>query len=164
MKIAVCFLLVSSAAAWSSAPQQSSARDVTTSLEAISRRSAIASSAALLGAVVPVAVAAANADEADTVVESIAERAAKIAKGVEQEEETSGATTNMARPAGYKNADTRTAYDFSVPVAGELVDFKTLVQQNDELSKVKAILVVNIKQDDPIARKNIPEFITMAAK
>merc|ERR1719162_2749190 len=30
--------------------------------------------------------------------------------------------------------------------------------------KVKAILVVNIKQDDPLARKNIPELISMAAK
>ena len=31
-------------------------------------------------------------------------------------------------------------------------------------AKVKAILVVNMKQDDPIARKNIPELISLASK
>jgi hypothetical protein len=29
---------------------------------------------------------------------------------------------------------------------------------------VKAILVVNMKQDDPIARKNIPELIELSQK
>ena len=31
-------------------------------------------------------------------------------------------------------------------------------------SRVKAILVVNIKQDDPLARKNIPELIALVTK
>jgi glutathione peroxidase len=34
----------------------------------------------------------------------------------------------------------------------------------DEGAKVKAIVVVNIKQDDPVARKAIPELISLAAK
>jgi hypothetical protein len=54
--------------------------------------------------------------------------------------------------------------DFTVPVAGEIVSFGDLVKQNEAKTKVKAILVVNIKQDDPIARKNIPEFISLASK
>ena len=32
------------------------------------------------------------------------------------------------------------------------------------VAMVKAILVVNMKQDDLIARKNIPELISLAAK
>lgn len=158
--------LATSATAWSIASQQSSAgRSVdATSLQAVSRRSALTSSGAIIGGLVGSA-AAANADgDDDEGFSSIAERAAKISQTIKQEEETSGETTNIARPAGYKNVDTRTAYDFTLPVAGELVEFKDLVKQSDDMSKVKAILVVNIKQDDPVARKNIPEFITMAAK
>jgi hypothetical protein len=60
----------------------------------------------------------------------------------------------------FKSTDTRTIYDFSLPIAGDSFDIKNLVQKDT----VKAILVVNIKQDDPIARKNIPELIALASK
>ena len=36
------------------------------------------------------------------------------------------------------------------------------VERKGEL--VKPILVVNMKQDDPLARKNIPQLILLAAK
>jgi len=79
-----------------------------------------------------------------------------------------------------KNSDSRSAYDFSLPVAGKSIPFREFIKQeniesggeSDEEKKtktkkgvlVKAILVVNMKQDDPIARKNIPELISLAAK
>lgn len=65
------------------------------------------------------------------------------------------------------NGDTRTAYDFELPVQGQNVPFRDLIRQEvDEegRSKCKVILVSNMKEDDPIARKDIPEFITLAAK
>jgi hypothetical protein len=66
-----------------------------------------------------------------------------------------------------RSDDTRTAYDFSLPVEGRDVPFKNMVHQEfDEegIAKLKAILVVNMKEDDPTARKDIPEFIALAAK
>lgn len=63
--------------------------------------------------------------------------------------------------------DTRTAYDFDLPVKGESVPFTDLIRQqvNEEGSvRCKVILVTNMKEDDPIARKDIPEFIALAAK
>ena len=105
------------------------------------------------------ATEAASAEEEEDFA-SIAERAAKISKAIEAEE------PKVSKPSG--NADTRTAYDFTLPVAGEQVTFKEFVKQEfgeeGGDAKVKGILVVNIKQDDPIARKNIPEFISLAAK
>jgi hypothetical protein len=89
---------------------------------------------------------------------TIASRAAKISQALEEEIESSAA------PAPKPIPDGRTAYDFALPVAGETVSFGDLVKQDDAKSKVKAVLVVNIKQDDPIARKNIPEFISLASK
>ncbi len=116
-------------------------------------------------------VGEANADEG---FESIAARAAKISKLVEAEE----AVKDQEKAA--QAADPRTVYDFSLPVAGVDVPFKDLVKQEfttteipgenegevitKSEAKVKAILVVNIKQDDPIARRNIPELISLAAK
>ena len=64
-------------------------------------------------------------------------------------------------------ADDKTAYDFSLPVKGVNVPFKDLINQEfdeDGKAKVKAILVVNMKEDDPISRTDIPEFISLAAK
>lgn len=106
--------------------------------------------------------------------ESVAARAAALAKKV-QEEESFGSPTTVEPVV----ADDRTAYDFSLPVKGEQVKFFDLVRQ-EKLGgavgddgkeivsgggvKVKAVLVVNMKQDDPIARKNIPELISLAAK
>mmetsp|Transcript_5816 Transcript_5816/g.16585 ORF Transcript_5816/g.16585 Transcript_5816/m.16585 type:complete len:336 (+) Transcript_5816:119-1126(+) len=63
--------------------------------------------------------------------------------------------------------DTRTAYDFELPVAGKSIPFRELIRQEvDEegRAKCKVILVTNMKEDDPIARKDIPEFISLAAK
>ena len=65
--------------------------------------------------------------------------------------------------------DSRTAYEFTLPVSGESVTFDQLIKQTyDEETgrpnKVKAILVVNMKEDDPVARKDIPELISLAAK
>jgi hypothetical protein len=61
-----------------------------------------------------------------------------------------------------KSADSRTAYDFSLPVAGIQTPFQDIIRNQN--NTVKAVLVVNIKQDDPVARKNIPELIALAAK
>ena len=93
----------------------------------------------------------AKADEDDDFA-SIAARASKISQAMESEQPQSENT--------FKSTDTRTIYDFSLPIAGDSVDIGALVQKGT----VKAILVVNIKQDDPIARKNIPELIALAAK
>ena len=119
-----------------------------------------------------VSISAANAD--DEGFESIAARAAKISKIVEAEE----AAKEQEKVA--QVSDPRTAYDFSLPVAGNDIPFMNLIRQEfitTEIpgenegevitktdAKVKAILVVNIKQDDPIARRNIPELISLAAK
>lgn len=112
----------------------------------------------------------ANADdeEATGSFESIAARAARIAKTVEEEKSSVDMVKKATAPV-----DTRTVYDFSLPVAGQQTTFSDLIRQEYEPSteegvpgkaKVKAILVVNIKQDDPIARKNIAEFISLASK
>ena len=110
--------------------------------------------------VVGVSQQRANAADDDEQLDfgTIASRAAKISQALEEEQESNAA------PAPKAINDGRTAYDFTVPVAGEIVSFGDLVKQNEAKTKVKAILVVNIKQDDPIARKNIPEFISLASK
>lgn len=48
-----------------------------------------------------------------------------------------------------------------VKASAEGEEDRTVVKKD---AKVKAILVVNMKQDDPIARKNIPELISLASK
>lgn len=119
-----------------------------------------------------ISASVANADEES--FESIAARAAKISKIVEFEEDKKEDTKALAA------TDPRTVYDFTVPMVGNDVPFKDVIKQEfitTEIpgenegevitktnAKVKAILVVNIKQDDPIARKNIPELISLAAK
>jgi hypothetical protein len=88
---------------------------------------------------------------------AIAARASRLSSDV-------GELTPMAQP---KSDDPRTAYDFHLPVAGEQVSLTDLVHQEigeDGYSKVKCLLVCNMKEDDPIARKDIPEFISLAAK
>eukprot|EP00543_Licmophora_paradoxa_P007490 CAMPEP_0202449044 /NCGR_PEP_ID=MMETSP1360-20130828/7820_1 /ASSEMBLY_ACC=CAM_ASM_000848 /TAXON_ID=515479 /ORGANISM="Licmophora paradoxa, Strain CCMP2313" /LENGTH=329 /DNA_ID=CAMNT_0049066853 /DNA_START=1 /DNA_END=990 /DNA_ORIENTATION=- len=97
---------------------------------------------------------------------AIAAKASQITKAIQQEEATGEVLQTTKKVGG--NIDTRTIYDFSLPVAGQIVPIKDLVRQEytgeDVRGKVKAILVVNIKQDDPIARKDIPELISLAAK
>jgi len=103
------------------------------------------------------AVAAATADEESFA--SIAARASKLSSDV-GEFAPAQAVTNA-------NGDTRTAYDFELPVDGKSVPFRDLIRQEvdaDGFSKCKVILVSNMKEDDPIARKDIPEFIFLASK
>jgi hypothetical protein len=88
---------------------------------------------------------------------AIAARASRLSSDV-------GESKPMVTP---KSDDPRTAYDFELPVAGEQISVKNLVGQvvgEDGISKVKCMLVCNMKEDDPIARKDIPEFISLAAK
>lgn len=133
-------------------------------------------------AIVGGAATSALAEEDDEGFASIAARAAKISKLVEAEE----ANKDKEKLAAAAAVDPRTVYDFSLPFAGESIPFQTAIKQEfyttrteipagpeegaeakvieKKDAKVKAILVVNIKQDDPIARRNIPELITLAAK
>lgn len=88
---------------------------------------------------------------------SISARASKLSSNVAERTPTRISKTD----------DNRTAYDFSIPIQGEDVPFKDIVHQeydSEGIAKLKAILVVNMKEDDPVARKDIPEFIALAAK
>lgn len=104
----------------------------------------------------------AAASEEDESFASIAARASNLSR----EAGDKAITSNM----GAADGDTRTAYDFDLPISGEPVRFEQIVRQSvDEqtglrTSTVKAILVVNMKEDDPIARVNIPEFISLASR
>lgn len=99
------------------------------------------------------------AEEDEESFASIAARAEKLSS--EAGDRVAAATiTNGA-------GDIRTAYDFELPVEGKSVPFRELIHQEvdeDNRSKCKVILVSNMKEDDPIARKDIPEFISLAAK
>lgn len=103
--------------------------------------------------------APALADEEEESFAAIAARASKLSS----EAGDKAATEAVATLSG----DTRTAYDFALPVAGKSIPFKELIRQEvDEegRAKCKVILVSNMKEDDPIARKDIPGFISLAAK
>jgi hypothetical protein len=132
-----------------------------------SRRSFVASLViptvgGILGGVMGSPTLAANAaEDGNESFASIAERTNKMSKNV-------GSTS--APPPSRRTSD-KTAYDFTFPVAGQAISFADLIQQENASDddpanskstskKVKAILVVNIKQDDPIARKTIPELIS----
>lgn len=132
-----------------------------------SRRAIVRNAAMLVGLVAtPNAVLASD----EEVFESIAEKAARVAKEVEIESDTK-AKLESDKSNIQNTGDPRTIYDFTVPVANKDIPFVELVDQKfpegedlNERPRVKAIVVVNIKQDDPLARKNIPELITLAAK
>lgn len=145
-------IFIASTDAWSNSPQVVRR---STSLSAISRRAILSSSV-----VIPATLAAASenavADDEEESFASIAARAAKISKEKESEG-TTEVVTRASRPS-------QDAYDFKLPVAGEKIPFGDLVRQDEEHERVKAILVVNMKQDDPVARKDIPELIAMATK
>ena len=123
--------------------------------------------------------------------ESIAARAARVSREVAEAEEAEKAAEAEAEERRKEIAqkirdDKRTIYDFSLPVGGVSRSVAELIGQEfgggtsvdggggdgwtdggevDKVgTRVKAILVVNIKQDDPIARKNIPELIALASK
>jgi glutathione peroxidase-family protein len=139
------------------------------SINAPSRRSFVASLViptvgGILGGVFGTPSRAANAaEDGNESFASIAERTNKMSKNV---------GSASAPPPSRRTSD-KTAYDFTFPVAGTAIPFADLIQQqsaspdgdpNSKSKKVKAILVVNIKQDDPIARKTIPELISLATK
>lgn len=109
----------------------------------------------LLSSLVSASPAVAQGEE-DTFA-SIAARANKISRELE-----SSTSASEVRKTD------KTAYDFSMPVDGNDTPFADIIHQEFGASgkdpKVKAILVVNIKQDDPIARKNIPELISLVTK
>lgn len=88
---------------------------------------------------------------------AIAARASQISKEIDKE--------NAQAAANIRKSE-KTVYDFDLPVEGNAVKFADLIKQEfyDDGVKVKAILVVNIKQDDPVARKTIPELISLATK
>ena len=115
---------------------------------------------------------AAENDE-DESFASIAARANKMSKDVD-------ATRPLRTSSTILKTD-KTAYDFSLPVGGVDMPFQDIVRQKfftkeTELrnadgqttkyrdAQIKAIVVVNIKQDDVVARKTIPELISLAAK
>ena len=103
---------------------------------------------------------AATADDAATSDESfaaIAARAGQLSKEIDK--------VNAQAAANVRKSE-KTAYDFTLPVEASDVKFADLIKQEffDDGVKVKAILVVNIKQDDPVARKTIPELISLATK
>ncbi|GKY98981.1 hypothetical protein MPSEU_000853800 [Mayamaea pseudoterrestris] len=145
--------------------EESSNDDAAASMQQ-SRRSVLSSAAAAtIGAVCtatttsPTAALAAT-DENDFA--SIQARASKIQSDLGQD--SSGATST--------NRSDKTAYDFSLPIQGkdtlltDIIKQQSISSSQDQSSSsgVKAIVVVNIKQDDPIARKTIPELISLAAK
>jgi hypothetical protein len=122
----------------------------------IPRRSVLSSvfGGALLVSGFPAVSAAAEDDESFAAIQ---ERAKRLSSDV-------GERTPQAVA---KSDDPRTAYDFSLPVAGNTLPFQDIVHQeynSDGRAKLKVVLVVNMKEDDPIARKDIPEFISLASK
>lgn len=127
----------------------------------IDRRSAVVSTILSNMAIFP--------SYADDDFANIAARAQRISKQVDSSRPPMTSSTILATD--------KTAYDFSLPVSNKAVNLKDLVQQNfvelggdddDSMkvrdSKVKAIIVVNIKQDDPVARKDIPELMSLATR
>lgn len=85
----------------------------------------------------------------------IAARANRISKDIEQ-----------STPVSEVRKTDKTMYDFSLPIEGKQVPIKDILRQSfdGENARVKAVLVVNIKQDDPVARKDIPELISLVTK
>jgi len=124
---------------------------------------------------------------------NIAAAAARVTQEVKEAEMAQSAADDAAAEKRRKYAqelkdDPRTIYDFTLPVGGKAREVTELLGQTfDEGdggdgwtdgseggtgateggklgTSVKAILVVNIKQDDPLARKNIPELIELVTK
>jgi len=86
---------------------------------------------------------------------SLAEKAAMLSSQVE----------NAEKEEIKQQDPTKTIYDFTLPIAGKQVPLEELVSRGSGgTHRPKAVLVVNIKQDDPIARRNIPELIALGAQ
>jgi hypothetical protein len=122
------------------------------------RRSFLSSLIASGAVVISASSAVADDSDEEESFSSIAARASKLSGAVGE---------NAALTVIPKSDDPRTAYDFELPVEGTPIAFKDLVHQEyseEGIAKVKALLVINMKEDDPIARKDIPEFISLATK
>ncbi len=129
----------------------------------------------------------------DDAFESIASRAARVAREVTESEVAQQIADEEASQRRQElvqklKDDVRTIYDFSLPVNGKAREISELLGQTFSGgdggdgwtdggsapgrmnggkvvgTRVKAILVVNMKQDDPIARKNIPELIELLTR
>ena len=168
--VAYLIVITPGVTAWTSnsiqkrtAERAAAGRRATTALHgAIDRRSAVVSAILSNMAVFP--------SYADDDFANIAARAQRISEQVDSSRPPMTSSTILSTD--------KTAYDFTLPVSNKAVNFKDLVQQNFvELgggdddnsvkvqdSKVKAIIVVNIKQDDPVARKDIPELMSLATR
>ena len=143
-------------------------------------RSGAAAASALSTAWITGAGAALADDDEAAAGESIASRAARLSKVVVEEQtqaleeaEIASPTTVPSSPAaeggGGAPADTRSMYDFALPMQGfdtPMTDLLGRSDQGDDGAKKqpKVVLFVNIKQDDVVARKNIPELIALASK
>lgn len=139
----------------------SSDNDELSTLLLLDRRAAISGLVAASGGLLlngGTAVAATDGD--DESFASIASRASKLSKDMEKD---ATKTTTAQR-----TTDDKTAYDFELPVDGTTLPFREVIHQgttaDGEGTRVKVILVTNMKQDDPIARKTIPQLITLASK
>ena len=125
--------------------------------------------------------ALADDDSTDSTSESIASRAARLSKVVADEQtqaleeaEIASPTTvpsssSSAEGGGGAPADTRSMYDFALPMQGFDTPMTDLLGRSDKgddgaKKQPKVVLFVNIKQDDVVARKNIPELIALASK
>ena len=142
-------------------------------------------SSVIFSGILPALAADGEEGQTSTAFESIAARAAKVSQEVNAAEIAKQAADEERKQALAKKLkdDPRTIYDFTLPMKGKETKVTDIIGQTfaDEGvkdtgdgwtdagdvggtvgEKVKAILVVNIKQDDPIARKNIPELIALA--
>ena len=126
--------------------------------EVVTRRNilcglAYVSAGSMLSAVIPGVSLAAETDG----FAEIAARANKISKELES-----------APTASEMRKTDKTMYDFTLPIEGKAVPLMDIIHQKFDASgknaRVKAVLVVNIKQDDPVARKDIPELISLVTK
>jgi len=111
------------------------------------------------------AAAVAAGDDENESFASIAERANKISKQVDKQATVAAMSSSSSTSSGRKSD--KTAYDFTLPVEGKDVPFKDLIRQevsDEDGPRVRAVVVVNMKQDDPISRKTIPELISLATK
>jgi len=124
--------------------------------------------------------ALADDDSTDSTSESIASRAARLSKVVADEQtqaleeaEIASPTTvpssSSAEGGGGAPADTRSMYDFALPMQGFDTPMTDLLGRSDKggdgaKKQPTVVLFVNIKQDDVVARKNIPELIALASK
>mmetsp|Transcript_15413 Transcript_15413/g.23102 ORF Transcript_15413/g.23102 Transcript_15413/m.23102 type:complete len:365 (-) Transcript_15413:70-1164(-) len=144
-----------------------------------------ASSIIFSGSILPALAAEGDEAQTSTAFESIAARAARVSQELSEAEIAQQSAEEERKQVLAKKIkdDPRTIYDFTLPMKGKETKVTDIIGQTflDEGAKdsgdgwtdtgegggtvgttVKAILVVNIKQDDPIARKNIPELIALA--